>query len=95
MVGFSSVFYGVPDLLAGMALLGAHGLEALFGYVGLFALARGIMTFAGGGLADPGSFEYKLFYGGGDFLIAGALLPGEAAYFFLVRGIASAVGLVL
>lgn len=85
----------MPDLLVGMALVAAHGFDALFGYVGLFALARGIMTFAGGGFADPAALEYKLFYGGGDWLIAYALLPSEAAWFFVVRGIASAVGLVL
>lgn len=95
MVGFSSLFYGVPDVLAGAAIAGSHGFDSLVGYVGLFALARGLMTVSGGGLADPSSNSYKFFYGGGDLLVAGALLPSEFAWFFALRGIASAVGLVL
>ena len=96
MIGFSSIFYGAPDLLAGLALVAVGGIaEGFAGWVGLFAIARGGMTIAGGGMSDPSDLAYKLFYGGGDWLVGAALLPSEFAYFFLARGVASAVGLVL
>ncbi len=96
MVGFSSLFYGVPDIFAGFALFAAAGFgDGLGAYIGLFALGRGLMTIAGGGFADPSANSYKLFYGGGDFLIAAALLPSEFAWFFFLRGIASVAGLVM
>jgi hypothetical protein len=96
MVGFSSIFYGAPDLIAGLALVAVGGIaEGFTGWVGLFAIARGIMTIGGGGMSDPSDINYKLFYGGGDFLIGAAMLPSEFAYFFFVRGVASAVGLAL
>ncbi len=94
MPGFSSFFYGIPDVLAGAFLMFSGASGWIASAAALFAITRGIVTISGGGLVDPGAIEYKLLYGGGDFLV-GLALPSPFSLFYFARGVASAVGLVL